>query len=85
MVAHPGDGGGNKPPDIVKLCMDNGKDRCIVLPIGTEGVPPKEGSEMNKVEIRRVYGLYDVYVDGVFAQRFVTLYSAKEFVAKVGA
>ena len=46
MVAHPGDGVGNKPPDIVKLCMDKGKDRRIVLSIGTEGVPLKEGSKM---------------------------------------
>lgn len=40
---------------------------------------------MNKVEIRRVYGIWEVYVDGVFVRQFVTLYSAKEFVAKVGA
>ena len=40
---------------------------------------------MKQIEIRRVYGLYEVYVDGVFAERFTMLYSAKEYVAKVGA
>lgn len=38
-----------------------------------------------KTEIRRVYGLYEVYVDGVFAKQFIMLYSAKEYVAAIEA
>jgi hypothetical protein len=40
---------------------------------------------MKEVEIRRVYGLYEVFVDGVFVKRFTMLYAAKEFVTKVAA
>lgn len=49
-----------------------------------QGASPK-GAKMKQVEIRRVYGLYEVYVDGVFINRFSMLYAAKEYVAKVGA
>ena len=40
---------------------------------------------MAKVEIRRVYGLYEVYVDDIFYERFSMLYVAKEFAAKWSA
>ena len=40
---------------------------------------------MKQVEIRRVYGLYEVFVDGFFVKQFTMLYAAKEYAAKVGA
>lgn len=40
---------------------------------------------MKKVEIRRFYGLFEVYVDDTLVETFAMLYMAKEFAAKVGA
>lgn len=40
---------------------------------------------MAQVEIRRFYGLFEVYVDGVLIETFSALWAAKEYAAKVGA
>jgi hypothetical protein len=45
----------------------------------------KRKKKMRKVEIRRHYGLYEVYVDGVKIETFTMLYMAKAFASKVGA
>ena len=46
----------------------------------------KRKKEMTtKYEIRRNYGLFEVYANDVLVETFVALYAAKEYIAKVGA
>lgn len=40
--------------------------------------------KISKIEIRRFYGVYEVYVDDVLIQSFCALWAAKEFVTKLG-
>ena len=37
------------------------------------------------IEIRRYYGLFQVYVNDELVETFPMLYAAKEYVAKLGA
>ena len=66
--------------------MDKGRHLGYSSLIGAKGSSfEKRKKKMPQVEIRRHYGLYIVYVDGVKVETFTMLYMAKEFVAKVGA
>lgn len=49
------------------------------------GTDPGNGGKKMTTEIRRFYGVYEVYVDGVFVESFCALWAAKEYVAKLGA
>lgn len=68
------------------LCMDKSRHLGYCSLIGVKGSSSeKRKKKMAQVEIRRHYGLYIVYVDGVKVETFTMLYMAKEFVAKVSA
>lgn len=77
-------------PDTPKVsilgCIDNRMDRVLNTGIGAKrSSSKKRKKKMAKVEIRRFYGLFEVYVDGVLVETFVALWAAKEYVAKLVA
>jgi hypothetical protein len=58
---------------------------CSLIGAKSSSFEKRKKKKMRKVEIRRHYGLYEVYVDGVKIETFTMLYMAKAFASKVGA